>query len=659
MTLVGNHYDPAGPTISRFHHAHDFFRLIMGPMGCLAGDTRVITERGLVQISTIEPGERVLSWSPMAGQFQRSATSGGNLKGSASLYRVRTSTGEWRAHAKHRVLLASGEYVPVDSLRVGQEIAKASQNLLLPLPLPALSPIDQHQILSIEQETFATEYWDLCVADTHNYVTADGSIHHNSGKTTAACIESFVRATQIPPNHQGVRHGRAAIIRNRISDIEATTLKTWNETFEDHFGRATGTATSGGFVHRWNFPLADGTIVNFEARFFPFDSQADIKRLLGSEYTFAFLNECRELPQSLMNVLPGRLRYPKPATLVDPSTLWHGIFADTNPPDSGHWLYNAFEEGEIAPGWRMFRQPPAVIRDAKSPSGWVLNPKAENLQNLRPDYYASAIAGQPDDVVRVYYANEYGYIKAGKLIVPNFSDYMHVAQKRLEFNRDIEDVYLGIDFGATPAAAFLQQDAEGRWFMIRELISIEKPGIREFGELVIRPMISRLEAVGHNIIGGGDPTGKATTQTEGQYGVDCFDILRALGIPCEPVYSNSIRQRAEVVDSLCREVIGGRPRFMVSPCCKTTIKGFAQKYVYAAIGKTSDDPKETRYRDVPRKEGNAFSHVCDAVGYGIMASEYGEDFDDAPHPLAGEPIHYVNRYSEHAGRPMIAGREYL
>lgn len=458
-----------------------------------------------------------------------------------------------------------------------------------------------------------------------------------SGKTTACCIEALKRACQSPPDTRGIRKSRAAIIRNRISDLEATTIKSWNEIFEGRFGRVTGTSTGGGFVARWKFGLPDKSVVQFEGRFFPYDGQGDIKRLLGSEYTFAFLNEVRELPASLMTILPGRMRYPKPATLADGAEPWHGIFSDTNPPDLGHWLHRAFEEGEWPEGWELFRQPPGVIKDGRG--NWVANPKADNVTNLRSTYYMQAIAGQPEDVIRVNYANEYGYIKAGKLIVPNFSDHMHVAGERFDVDPSIETIYVGLDFGSTPAAAFLQEDYNARWFMFREEVSMNKPGIAEFADETLLPLKRHYESAGHRVVFCGDPAGGGTSQTDGK---ECFDILAGKGIDCQPAYTNGIQHRAEVVDSLCRGLSDGQPRFNVSPHCKTTIQGFAQKYVYQKLN-DADDERDIRYADRPRKDGNAFSHICDAVGYGIMGSGYGSDFTIDRTNSSSGPINYKRR----------------
>lgn len=616
-------YQPPGETVRRFHLSDAPFRLLLGPFGCIAPETEIVTPSGCVAIADLAVGDKVLSLDINTGEFVHSYCTGGVKKGAERLYRIKTTLGEWRAAGHHRVLDAFGSYQRVDSLKSGQGL-KHLYNIV--------------PILSVSRDRVMSEYWDTSVIDTNNYVTADGTVHHNSGKTTACLVEYLIRANKSPPDRDGVRRSRCAVIRNRISDLDATTIKSWNEIFEPMFGKVQGTPTGGGFVARWRKGLGDGTTIDAEARFFPYDSQNDVKRLLGSEYTFAFLNEVRELPASLMRVLPGRLRYPNPNILADGfDQPWHGIWGDTNAPEIGSFIHKTFANPDkIPPGWELYKQPGGVIRKNGL---WVVNPRADNIKNLRPTYYQDSIAGQPDDVIRVNYGNEYGFVKSGKLICPSFSDNMHVARHALEFDPDIKLVYVGFDFGSTPAAAFMQQDMQGRWFLIKEVISEKKPGIRDFAKVVIKPMVGELKAQGYEIVYCGDPAGNGTSQTDGD---NCFDILAGLGIDCEPAYSNSIQIRAEVVDSLCRELSDGKPRFMVSPTCEVAIAGFAQKYVFAALNKAGS-PEDVRYEDKPKKDGNATSHICDAVQYAIMGSGYGEEFTIDRTSSRSGPLPYVNR----------------
>jgi len=76
------------------------------------------------------------------------------------------------------------------------------------------SPLTDRPIVSIERLSVKEEYWDMQVLDTNNYVTADGAIHHNSGKSSACVMELIRRASLQEPGPDGIRRSRWAVVRN-------------------------------------------------------------------------------------------------------------------------------------------------------------------------------------------------------------------------------------------------------------------------------------------------------------------------------------------------------------------------------------------------------------------------------------------------------------
>ena len=62
------------------------------------------------------------------------------------------------------------------------------------------------------------EFWDLQVLATNNYVTEDGAIHHNSGKSSGCVMEIIKRAHAQAPAPDGIRRSRWAIVRNCFDD---------------------------------------------------------------------------------------------------------------------------------------------------------------------------------------------------------------------------------------------------------------------------------------------------------------------------------------------------------------------------------------------------------------------------------------------------------
>ena len=59
------------------------------------------------------------------------------------------------------------------------------------------------KIVSITQETVKSDYYDIQVLETNNYITEDGCIHHNSGKTFVGCLDLLTFFAEHPGTRQG------------------------------------------------------------------------------------------------------------------------------------------------------------------------------------------------------------------------------------------------------------------------------------------------------------------------------------------------------------------------------------------------------------------------------------------------------------------------
>ena len=114
------------PSVTAFVQSEDFISLILGPVGCLAGDTLVITENGPTPIAEIKTPVRVQSWNEKTQQYQLSQASVAFPKGTGYLYRVVTEHGEFDAAESHQLLCADNEYLRVSELRVGDVLKTCS-----------------------------------------------------------------------------------------------------------------------------------------------------------------------------------------------------------------------------------------------------------------------------------------------------------------------------------------------------------------------------------------------------------------------------------------------------------------------------------------------------------------------------------------------------
>ena len=282
-----------------------------------------------------------------------------------------------------------------------------------------------------------------------------------SGKSVACCIEIFKRACEQEPFF-GTRRSRWVIIRNTYRELIDTTMRTWF----DWIPESMGVLRKQDMEFVMDFVLPDKTIVHCEVLFRALDRPNDIKKLLSLELTGGWINEVREIPKAVLDMLVGRVgRYPGPKL---GRASWWGVIMDTNPPDSDHWYFTMCEENL-----------PSNMSVHHQPSG--LSEEAENIENLPKDYYTNMMLGKDPEWVKVYVHGEYGFVSDGMPVHPEFHDSLHVAEYEIDYDPN-EDLYIGVDFGRTPAAAFFQE-VNGQIKVIDELTSFGI-GATQFGKLL-------------------------------------------------------------------------------------------------------------------------------------------------------------------------------
>ena len=413
-----------------------------------------------------------------------------------------------------------------------------------------------------------------------------------SGKSVACTVELMRRAMQ-QEAFNGIRKSRWAIIRNTYRELIDTTM----QTFFDWIPKNHGLYRAMDMKFTYYDQLSDGTIVQAEFLFRALDKPDDIKKLLSLELTGGWLNECREVPKEVLDMLIGRLgRYPSKR---DGGPTWHGVIADTNPPDSDHWFYTLFEE-DRPHNYELFHQPSGV------------SDTAENVENLPDDYYTNMMTGKDQEWVNVYVHGQYGFIADGKPVYPEYKDDIHFTNE--SFSPDLtRPIYVGIDFGLTPAAVFAQETSSGRVFVFDELVT-EDMGAANFSALLNKKVAANYPTA--NIQFYGDPSGDQRAQTDE---ITPFQILIANGIVAVPTYTNDFVLRREAVASaLSRLDFSGNPGLAITPGAPLFRKGMAGGYKYrrmAVAGRTA------MFQDKPDK--GRYSHVCEAAQYGFLGMGLG------------------------------------
>jgi hypothetical protein len=200
-----------------------------------------------------------------------------------------------------------------------------------------------------------------------------------SGKSTVCNRELGRRALRQRQGKDGLRHSRWVVIRNAYRQLKDTT----RVTFEKWVPRQLGRWYEQDFKFVMRF--AD---VEAEILFRALDRPEDIDKLLSLEITGAYVNEIREVPKTVVDMLENRVgRYP---SQDDGGPSWYGIWGDTNPWHTGHWGAKLFAKD--LPGYRLFTQPGGR------------EPNAENIDHLPGGrgYYDRLVVGKDKAYVDVY-----------------------------------------------------------------------------------------------------------------------------------------------------------------------------------------------------------------------------------------------------------------
>jgi len=436
-----------------------------------------------------------------------------------------------------------------------------------------------------------------------------------SGKSTVCVMDILRRAQHQTPGRDGKRRSRWAVVRNTYPELRTTTIKTWHQWVPSTIGRW---IDAGPPTHH----IMEGEL-DLEVIFVSLDRPDDIPKMLGMELTGAWIDEAREVPKAVIDGLTGRVgRYPGPNL---GGCSWSGIMASTNPPDSDHWWYRLAEE-EHPSGWEFYRQPGGLDERAENldwlnqiPETLTLPEGDETRRRQGRAYYERQLAGKDPDWVRVYVNGEYGFVRDGKTVYPEYRDAVHCQEFSLLPGLPI---HVGIDFGLTPAAVFGQRTVMGQWRWHSELVTEDMGAVR-FAQQLRQVMHERYPDCAFGNITG-DPAGDIRSQTDEK---TAFQILRAANIPARPAPTNDFIKRRESVAVCLGRLIDGQAGLMVHPQCTILRKAMAGGYNYKRVQVTGEE----KYRDVPDK--NRYSHVAEAGQYMMLGAGEARTLVKRFHPV--------------------------
>ena len=419
-----------------------------------------------------------------------------------------------------------------------------------------------------------------------------------SGKTVMCCMEILKMACFMKPGKDGIRRSRGAIIRKTYADLKRSVFNTWMDWFGLLGFEVPKTKESSPLEFKALFRFR-GVKVELEIEFIGLDEIDGIKKLMSTEYTYAYINESRDYSTSIIyDNLQGRIgRYPAAKSFEDGQAVEGRIIMDTNPPDTDSWLYDLFEvkrpESHI-----LLRQPPGLIQ--KKDGTYIENDKAENTRNLPKNYYISQAAGKDRDYIKVQLMGEYGIFNQGDPVYKDYTDDLH----SLDGIKVLEgiDVIIGMDFGLTPAASFCQLTPSGHLNVFKEIVSFNM-NLREFLDSKLMPYVSS-KLKGMNIIVCPDPS---AVRREDSDGSSCVSVLESYGFKVDIPKTNQLDPRLSAVKFFLTRLIDGKPCLQLDRAEAPYLrKGFVNKYALVnKYGKKEPDKNE-------------YSHVHDSLQYPCM-----------------------------------------
>ena len=430
-----------------------------------------------------------------------------------------------------------------------------------------------------------------------------------SAKTTM-CIAKAINATLWQePGRDGVRRSRGVVVRDTYPQLEQTTIPSWHRWFPKELGQWNGSSPP---THKLKFGIHRPGDMEIEVVFQAIGDRAVEDVLRGSEWTWFWLNEMDRLSQRVPQYLLGRLRWQH----EQGGGGWYGGWGDFNAPDTDNWTYKWFVDREALPA----EVDPAQLPFYRQPG--ARTPDAENMQNLPAGYYQRAMIGATPDYVRRMIDNEFGAVRNGMPVWPEFRDGFHVAKGELIGDRRLP-LIIAADAGLTPAAVLGQLMPDGQLQVLDELVvyleeeeTLEKTGPRAFGRMLKALVGGRF--AGFEVQGWCDPAGMAGTDGSREDLSWMQQVTAESGIRFRPapVPNNSLAIRLEAARRpMLRTLEGQRPGLLVSPRAKRLRKALNSGYVYRRTAMAGGDG---RFENKPVK--NQFSHVADAFQYLCLAA---------------------------------------
>ena len=667
-------------SLDDFFYSDKFVNLVVGPVGCVHGDTLVITEAGPTPISRIDRPTRVLSWNAATGRHQLSLCGGSFPKGRDYLYRVVTRRGEFDAAGAHLLLCADGVYRRVECLRVGDVLETCSHNLprtpaesfhpAFPVDAPRYSQADADCLGGYAASARQCGQPFLQADDTDR--VSDPEQGGAQKPSLFAALYRYVRARALAA--WGASRSRCGIPDQAIISLTRRHVKavywdmqvqgTQNYVTVDGAVHHNSTKTTAGimkilhhasqmapckdgirrsrcvWVRNTREQLRDTSIPDF-MKWLP-DGVAGA--FLKTEYKYVLKLgdvECEVLFRGLDDANDVRRLLSLQASffIFDefreihpdifnaaqgrlgryPDKMMNGVGCVTDDGRPNLHLWGMSNPPDVDTFWEtLLTDPPDNTHVTIQPSG--LSPEADWIEFLPDDYYGNLAQGKTEDWIDVYIHAKFGRSLSGQPVFKAFNRDTHVAREPLvprSLSLGAGNLLIGVDAGLTPAAVLGQVTHDGRILVYDALVSDGMGALRFIRER-LKPLLATKFA-GFRTLVIIDPAAFQRAQTDER---TVADIYKAEGFIVKPARSNSVVARLSAVEKYLTRTVDGKSGLLLCPTSGAPlVQALAGKYRYKISSKGE--------RDESPEKNHPWSDVADAFQYLCLHADGGEVFGSA------------------------------
>ncbi len=461
-----------------------------------------------------------------------------------------------------------------------------------------------------------------------------------SAKTTSCIRKMLMSALWQRPGPDGIYRVKWGVIRDTYPQLKKTVLASWFAWFPKRKGQWNGEAP---FEHTVKIDVHVGATVKRIELTVIFAAMGENKAedvMRGWEVTGIWLNEGDLVASEVFAYAMTRIgRYP---SMAMGGCAWRGLMIDMNAPDVDNWTYEILVDQDLGLDKALEEELRLELGEQfgigfyVQPGGRSVDPPPENIQNLPAGYYAQqimALSKRPW-LIRRMVDNEFGAVRHGQVVYPEYNDNLHCARERLKPIAGVP-IRLATDQDLTAAAVFMQRDHRGQIRILREVVNfaandddeLEQIGAYAFGQKVARSFLDNFPNNELAEISWADPAasaGENATGADKSWRQKFQDGLRdgmgnkQLKVRPAPCPGNRLEQRLDAVRKPMARLVESGERaeagFLICPVgCPTLRRGLKGMYVYR---RTKLQGGHGRFDAVPLK--NDFANVQDAVQYGCV-----------------------------------------